>query len=61
VNRTRAKFDDRLLAEPRDRLGKGGVGEPFGIAIVGYYMAIGNALNAFQMPLPAGAPQPFPD
>ena len=27
----RAKFDDPLLAEPRDRLGKGGVSEPFGI------------------------------
>jgi len=27
----RAKFDDPLLAEPRDRLGKGGVGEPLGI------------------------------
>jgi hypothetical protein len=27
----RAKIDDRLLAEPRDRLGKGGVSEPFGI------------------------------
>ena len=27
----RAKFDDRLLAEPRDRLGKGGVSEPLGI------------------------------
>jgi hypothetical protein len=29
--------------------------------IVGYYTAIGNALNAFQVPLPAGAPQPFPE
>jgi hypothetical protein len=28
--------------------------------IVGYYTAIGNALNIFQVPLPAGAPQPFP-
>ena len=29
--------------------------------IVGYYTAIGNALNAFQVPLPAGASQPFPE
>jgi 4-carboxymuconolactone decarboxylase len=29
--------------------------------IVGYYTAIGNALNAFQVPLPAGSPQPFPE
>jgi 4-carboxymuconolactone decarboxylase len=28
--------------------------------IVGYYTAIGNALNAFEVTLPAGAPQPFP-
>jgi len=29
--------------------------------IVGYYTAIGNALNAFQVPLPPGAPEPFPE
>jgi hypothetical protein len=27
----RAKFDDPLLAEPRERLAKGGVGKPLGI------------------------------
>jgi len=29
--------------------------------IVGYYTAIGNALNVFEVALPPGAPQPFPE
>jgi 4-carboxymuconolactone decarboxylase len=29
--------------------------------IIGYYTAIGNALNVFEVALPAGVPQPFPE
>ena len=51
-------LSDATFAEAIARLGEQGVVE-LG-TIVGYYTAIGNALNIFQVPLPAGAPQPFP-
>ena len=50
---------DTTFAEAISRFGEQGVVE-LG-TIVGYYTAIGNALNAFQVPLPSGAPQPFPE
>jgi 4-carboxymuconolactone decarboxylase len=53
------RLTDATFAEAIARLGEQAIVE-LG-TIVGYYMAIGNALNAFQVPLPAGAPQPFPD
>jgi 4-carboxymuconolactone decarboxylase len=53
------RLTDATFAEAIARLGEQAIVE-LG-TIVGYYTAIGNALNAFQMPLPAGAPQPFPD
>jgi len=51
-------LSDATFAEAIARLGEQGVVE-LG-TIVGYYIAIGNALNIFQVPLPAGALQPFP-
>jgi 4-carboxymuconolactone decarboxylase len=53
------RLADATFAEAISRFGEQGVVE-LG-AIVGYYTAIGNALNAFQVPMPGGAPQPFPD
>src|SRR5215469_7678939 len=53
------RLTDTTFAEAISRFGEQEVVE-LG-AIVGYYTAIGNALNAFQVPLPAGAPQPFPE
>jgi hypothetical protein len=53
----RAPF--HLTREGHSRFGEQGVVE-LG-TIVGYYTAIGNVLNAFQVPLPPGAPQPFPE
>jgi len=53
------QLSDATFAEAISRFGEQGVVE-LG-TIVGYYTAIGNALNAFQVPLPAGAPQPFPE
>jgi 4-carboxymuconolactone decarboxylase len=53
------RLTDTTFAEAMARVGEQGVVE-LG-TIVGYYTAIGNALNAFQVPLPAGAPQPFPE
>ena len=53
------RLTDTTFAEAISRFGEQGVVE-LG-TIVGYYTAIGNALNAFQAPLPAGAPQPFPE
>ena len=51
------RLTDATFAEAITRFGEQGIVE-LG-TIVGYYTAIGNALNAFQVPLPAGAPQPF--
>jgi 4-carboxymuconolactone decarboxylase len=53
------RLSDATFAEAISRFGEQGVVE-LG-TIVGYYTAIGNALNAFQVPLPTGAPQPFPE
>jgi 4-carboxymuconolactone decarboxylase len=53
------RLTDATFAEATARLGEQGIVE-LG-TIVGYYTAIGNALNAFQVPLPAGVPQPFPE
>jgi 4-carboxymuconolactone decarboxylase len=53
------RLTDATFTEAISRFGEQGVVE-LG-AIVGYYTAIGNALNAFQVPLPAGAPPPFPE
>ena len=53
------RLSDATFAEAISRFGEQGVVE-LG-AIIGYYTAIGNALNAFQVALPAGAPQPFPE
>jgi 4-carboxymuconolactone decarboxylase len=53
------RLADATFTEAISRFGEQGVVE-LG-TIVGYYTAIGNALNAFQVPLPAGAPQPFPE
>ncbi|MBV8334548.1 MAG: carboxymuconolactone decarboxylase family protein [Alphaproteobacteria bacterium] len=53
------RLTDTTFAEAISRFGEQGVVE-LG-AIIGYYTAIGNALNAFQVPLPVGAPQPFPE
>ena len=53
------RLSDATFAQAISRFGEQGVVE-LG-TIVGYYTAIGNALNAFQVPLPAGAPQPFPE
>jgi 4-carboxymuconolactone decarboxylase len=53
------RLTDATFAEAIARFGEQGIVE-LG-TIVGYYTAIGNALNAFQVPLPAGAAQPFPE
>ena len=53
------RLTDTTFAQAISRFGEQG-GVELG-TIVGYYTAIGNALNAFQVPLPAGAPQPFPE
>ena len=53
------RLSDDTFGEAGARFGEQGVVE-LG-TIVGYYTAVGNALNIFQVPLPAGAAQPFPD
>jgi len=53
------RLTDATFAEAVARFDEQGIVE-LG-TIVGYYTAVGNALNAFQVPLPAGAPQPFPE
>ena len=51
------RLSDASFAAACDAFGEQGVVE-LG-TIIGYYTAIGNALNAFQVALPPGAPQPF--
>jgi 4-carboxymuconolactone decarboxylase len=51
------RLSDASFADARDTFGEQGVVE-LG-TIIGYYTAIGNALNVFQVALPPGAPQPF--
>jgi len=53
------RLADTTFAEAIARFGEQGIVE-LG-TIVGYYTAIGNSLNAFEVPLPADAPQPFPE
>ena len=53
------RLTEAAFADAVARFGEQGIVE-LG-TIIGYYTAIGNALNAFQVPLPAGAPQPFPE
>lgn len=51
------RLSDASFAEARAAFGEQGLVE-LG-TIVGYYTAIGNALNVFEVALPAGAPLPF--
>jgi 4-carboxymuconolactone decarboxylase len=51
------RLSDASFAEACEAFGEQGVVE-LG-TIIGYYTAIGNALNVFQVALPPGAPQPF--
>jgi 4-carboxymuconolactone decarboxylase len=53
------RLSDASFAQAIKAFGEQGVVE-LG-TIIGYYTAIGNALNVFQVPLPAAAPQPFAD
>ena len=53
------RLSDTTFADAISRFGEQGVVE-LG-TIIGYYTAIGNALNAFQVPLPPGASEPFPE
>jgi len=53
------RLSDASFAEAIAAFGEQGVVE-LG-TIIGYYTAIGNALNIFQVAVPAGAPQPFPE
>jgi len=53
------RLSDASFAEAIAAFGEQGLVE-LG-TIIGYYTAIGNALNVFQVALPAGAPRPFPD
>lgn len=49
-----ASFDEAVTA-----FGEPGVVEL--VALIGYYTLIGNTLNVFQVPLPAGQTPPFPE
>ncbi len=51
------RLSDATFAEAITAFGEQGVVE-LG-TIIGYYTAIGNALNVFEVALPPGAPQPF--
>ena len=53
------RLADATFAEAIAAFGEQGVVE-LG-TIIGYYTAIGNALNVFEVALPAGIPQPFPE
>ena len=60
----RELIDSKRLSEDRFAAAIAAFGEPGVVeigTIIGYYTAIGNALNLFQVALPAGAPRPFPD
>lgn len=58
IFRTQRLSDDSFNAAI-DGLGEPGLVEV--ISIIGYYTLIGNTLNVFQVPLPAGEPLPFPE
>lgn len=53
------RLGDASFAEGIAAFGEQGIVE-LG-TIIGYYTAIGNALNVFQVALPAGTPVPFPE
>ena len=53
------RLSDATFSEAIAAFGEQGVVE-LG-TIIGYYTAIGNALNVFEVALPAGTPQPFPE
>ncbi len=53
------RLSDQSFAEAIKAFGEQGVVE-LG-TIIGYYTAIGNALNVFEVAVPAGAPKPFAD
>jgi 4-carboxymuconolactone decarboxylase len=53
------RLSDASFAEGIAAFGEQGIVE-LG-TIIGYYTAIGNALNVFQVSLPAGVAQPFPE
>lgn len=53
------RLSDESFREAVAALGEPGLVEL--IAIIGYYTLIGNTLNVFQVPLPAGETPPFPE
>jgi len=53
------RLSDRSFGEAIAAFGEQGVVEL--VAIIGYYTLIGNTLNVFQVPLPAGETPPFPE
>jgi len=53
------RLSDATFAEAIAAFGEQGVVEL--ATIIGYYTAIGNALNVFEVALPAGTLQPFPE
>ncbi len=53
------RLSDASFAEAVAAFGEQGLVEI--ISIVGYYTLIGNTLNVFQVPLPAGETPPFPE
>jgi 4-carboxymuconolactone decarboxylase len=53
------RLSDASFAEVTDALGEQGLVEL--VSLIGYYTLIGNTLNVFQVPLPAGQTSPFPE
>ena len=53
------RIDDATYRTAVDLLGENGVIEL--VTIIGYYCLVSVVLNAFEVPLPAGMTDPFPD
>lgn len=53
------RLSDTAFSEGIAAFGEQGVVEL--VALIGYYTLIGNTLNVFQVPLPAGETPPFPE
>ena len=53
------RLSDASFTEVVDAFGEAGLVEI--VALIGYYTAIGNTLNVFQVALPAGQALPFPE
>jgi 4-carboxymuconolactone decarboxylase len=53
------RLSDQSFSEAVAAFGEQGVVEI--VALIGYYTLIGNTLNVFQVPLPAGETPPFPE